>query len=132
MNLPTNLNDDFLTFVSTFRDELLSMPDAEVLEGADIEQLGSRRSRILAAAKKEAGRRRLANAKAKLALTREQAGDSEEINPGDARLYIAHAANDLRYTLVARELGAELSDEDAVRIYRQLRSLERGPSKDET
>ncbi|HRE72874.1 MAG TPA: hypothetical protein PLC14_20510 [Accumulibacter sp.] len=121
-------NDELLTFVSALRDELMSMSDQDVLEGSDLEQLRARRTRILHDVKREAGRRRLVAAKAKLQSRKAEAPPVERIDPNEARRYIAHAANDTRYTLVARQLGEGLSDDEAVRLYLQLRSLEQGQS----
>lgn len=128
MTHPTKPNDEFATFITTLRDELMAMPDEEVLEGTDIEQLRSRRARILEAAKKEAGRRRMTAAKAKLQTSKEDAVAAGElrVDPAEARRYITQVANDERYTLAARKLGEGLSDDEAVRLYQQIRSLERG------
>ena len=132
MNHPTKPNNEFLMFVGTLRDELMSMSDEDVLASSDIEQLRARRTRMLQDAKKEAGRRRLAAAKAKVQSSKAGTAAVERIDPTEARRYIAHAAHDKRYTLVARQLGEGLSDEEAVRLYRQMRSLEQGQSEDES
>lgn len=133
MNHPTKPNNEFLMFVRTLRDELMSMSDEDVLASADIEQLRARRTRMLQDAKKEAGRRRLAAAKAKVQSSKAGTAPVERIDPTEARRYIARAANDKRYTLVARQLGEGLSDEEAVRLYLQIRALEeRGQSEDES
>lgn len=132
MKHPTKPNNEFLMFVRTLRDELMSMSDEDVLASSDIEQLRARRTRMLQDAKKEAGRRRLAAAKARLQSSKAGTAAVERIDPTEARQYIARAANDERYTLVARQLGEGLSDEEAVRLYRQMRSLEQGQSEDES
>lgn len=132
MNHPTKPNNEFLMFVRTLRDELMSMSDEDVLASADIEQLRARRTRMLQDAKKEAGRRRLAAAKAKVQSSKAGTAAVERIDPTEARRYIARAANDKRYTLVARQLGVGLSDEEAVRLYLQIRALEQGQSEDES
>ena len=133
MNHPTKPNNEFLMFVRTLRDELMSMSDEDVLASADIEQLRARRTRMLQDAKKEAGRRRLAAAKAKVQSSKAGTAPVERIDPTEARRYIARAANDKRYTLVARQLGEGLSDEEAVRLYVQIHALEeQGQSEDES
>lgn len=132
MKHPTKPNNEFLMFVRTLRDELMSMSDEDVLASSDIEQLRARRTRMLQDAKKEAGRRRLAAAKAKVQSSKVGTAAVERIDPTEARRYIARAANDKRYTLVARQLGEGLSDEEAVRLYHQIRALEQGQSEDES
>ncbi|MBK7285298.1 hypothetical protein [Thauera aminoaromatica] len=132
MNHSTRPNNEFLMFVRALRDELMSMSDEDVLASSDLEQLRARRARMLQDAKKEAGRRRLAAAKARLQSSKAGTAAVERIDPTEARQYIARAANDERYTLVARQLGEGLSDEEAVRLYRQMRSLEQGQSEDES
>ena len=77
------------------------------------------------AAKATAGQRRLAAAKAGVASRK---GLPSEMSPAtvtldEARRYLAQAANDSRYTLAARGLG-ELSDEEVLRLYNQIKSLE--------
>lgn len=128
MNQPTNQNNEFQAFVSALRDELMSMSDDDVLAGSNLELLRARRTRMLQDAKMEAGKRRLAAAKAKL-QSRNARVAFELIDPIEARRYIAQAANDERYTLVARQLGEGLSDEEAIRIYHQIRSLEQSHSE---
>lgn len=130
MNQPISPNNEFLVFVRALRDELMSMSDVDVLASSDLEQLRTRRTRMLQDAKKEAGRRRLATAKAKVKSSNAAKAAVERIDPTEARRYIARAANDKRYTLVARQLGEGLSDEEAVRLYHQIRSLEQGQSED--
>ena len=132
MNHSTRPNNEFLMFVRALRDELMSRSDEDVLASSDLEQLRARRARMLQDAKKEAGRRRLAAAKARLQSSKAGTAAVERIDPTEARQYIARAANDERYTLVARQLGEGLSDEEAVRLYRQMRSLEQGQSEDES
>jgi len=132
MKHPARPNNEFLMFVRALRDELMSMSDEDVLASSDLEQLRARRARMLQDAKKEAGRRRLAVAKARLQSSKAGTAAVERIDPTEARQYIARAANDERYTLVARQLGEGLSDEEAVRLYRQIRSLEQGQSEDES
>lgn len=121
----TNPNSEFATFIATLREELVSMPDEVVLEGTDIKQLRARRTRILEAARKEAGRRRMAAARAQLASREQPEAPEFDVDPAEARRYIAKVTNDPHYTLAARQLGEEMSDDEAVRLYRQLRILER-------
>lgn len=132
MTQPNKPINEFATFSTTLRDELMSMSDEDVLEGTDLEQLRTRRARMLEVAKKEAGRRRMAAAKARFLSGKGGAAKVEHIDPTEARRYLAQAANDGRYTLVARQLGEGLSDEEAIRLYHQLRSLEQGRSEDQS
>jgi hypothetical protein len=126
MTQPTKPENEFRTFIASLREELIAMSDEEVLEGTDIEQLRSRRARMLDAAKKEAGRQRLAAAKTKIQTNKDQqAGHAPvKVEPAEARRYIAAVANDERYTLAARQLGQGLTDEEAIRLYLEIKSLE--------
>ena len=101
------------------------MPDEQVLEGFDPEAVKAEGLGLLKAAKAAAGQRRLAAAKAGVASRKEQTATAPKSNVSlvEARRYIAQAANDSRYTLAARGL-AELSDEDVLRRYNQIKSLE--------
>lgn len=110
-----NLLDSYLK-------ELLSLSDKEVLDGADPTALKSEAHRMLDAAKVIAGKRRMASAKA-LVANRPRTARTPNVSPLEARAYLKKAANDPRFTLAARELE-EMSDEDAMMLYQQIRFLE--------
>lgn len=106
-------------------DELIAMPDEQVIEGADAKAIQAAGLARLNKAKAEAGRRRLAAAKARgmAARSHSSAGPTVQVSAEDARRYIASAANDARYTMAARNLN-EMADEDILRLYAQLKRLE--------
>lgn len=100
------------------------MSEKEVLDNADPAALMAEAHRILDAAKKVAGKRRLEAAKAQVAnRPRIVEAQKPDVSPLDARAYLKRAANDSRFTLAARELE-EMSDEDAILLYQQIRFLE--------
>lgn len=124
MNHPTNPKHPEEAFLEALALELAAMPDAEILDGLDASQVMERGKQALAAAKKEAGKRRLQRAKSALAA-RGPASNADEtpVSVGEARAFLAQAANDPRYTLAARKLD-EMSDEDVLRLYRQAKRLD--------
>jgi len=118
---PTN---DFENFIDTLVDELISMPDNQVLEGIEPNRIQADGLRLLEAAKAQAGRARLAAAKAGVsALSSVPVVASTTVTPEQARQFIVQATNDGKYTLAARSLG-EMSDDEAIKLYNQLKSLE--------
>ncbi len=118
---PTN---DFENFIDTLVDELISMPDNQVLDGIEPNHIQADGLRLLEAAKAQAGRARLAAAKAGVsALSSVPAVASTTVTPEQARQFIVQATNDGKYTLAARSLG-EMSDDEAIKLYNQLKSLE--------
>jgi hypothetical protein len=120
---PTN---EFENFIDALVDELIAMPDDQVLEGLDPASVQADGLRLLQAAKAEAGRARLTAAKAGFAAQKGRpATGVAEVSPEDARRFIAQATNDGRYTLAARSLG-ELSDDEVLNLYRKLKALESG------
>lgn len=106
-------------------DELIAMPDEQVLEGADANAIQTAGLARLNKAKAEAGRRRLSVAKARATAARGRSSTvpNVQVSAEDARRYVASAANDARYTMAARNLN-EMSDEDILRLYAQLKRLE--------
>ncbi|GJJ00967.1 hypothetical protein RugamoR64_15050 [Duganella rhizosphaerae] len=102
---------DFENFTNTLVDELIAMPDEQILKDCDPAALQAEGLRLLQAAKALAGRTRLA---------------PTSVTPEEARRFIARIANDDRYTLAARSLG-DLSDDEALKLYNKLRSL-KGPN----
>ncbi|MDR9384175.1 hypothetical protein RJD05_07320 [Ralstonia sp. 11b] len=121
MSKPTN---EFENFIDTLVDELIAMPDDQVLEGLDSAAVQADGLRLLQAAKAEAGRSRLAAAKAGFAALKERSAiAAAEMSAEEARRFIVQATNDGRYTLAARSLG-ELSDDEVLKLYRKLKALE--------
>ncbi|MEK7886307.1 hypothetical protein AAB992_04240 [Burkholderia contaminans] len=120
---PTN---EFKNFIDALVDELIAMPDDQVLEGIDPASVQADGLRLLQAAKEKAGRARLVAAKAGFAALKEQpAAVPAEVSANEARRFIAEVANDGRYTLAARSLG-ELSDDEVLKLYRKIKGLESG------
>jgi len=119
---PTNA---FERFIDVLVDELIATPDEQVLEGLDPAAVQARGMELLGKAKAEAGRRRFAVAKAGAAALKARAATSATpaVSVEEARRYIAQAANDQRYTLAARKLG-EMSDDDVMRLFAQMKRLE--------
>lgn len=123
MTKPTNFNN----FVDVLTQELIDMPDEQVLEGRDVAQLHADAQALLKSARAEAGRRRLAAAKVGVGNVRKQASSPSvllsAVSAAEARRFIAEAQNDSRYTLAARKLG-EMSDDEVLRLYTQMKRLE--------
>lgn len=118
---PTN---EFENFIDALVDELIAMPDDQVLKDLDPAAAQADGLRLLQTARAEAGRARLAAGKAGFAALRERpASAAAEVTADEARRFILQAANDGRYTLAARSLG-ELSDDEVLNLYRKLKTLE--------
>jgi hypothetical protein len=119
--------EEIENLMEAFLLELIEMPDEQILEGTTEQESLAWGRRLLDAAQKEAGQRRMAAAKAKLEEVRVlQASCEQEIDDiplSDARSYLARISQDSRYTMAARKLG-ELSSEEIFRLYKQMRSLE--------
>jgi len=123
MTMPSNFNN----FVDALTQELIDMPDEQVLDGRDAAELQARAQMLLKSARAEAGRRRLAAAKASVSALRNKPTISNAqlaaVSAAEARRIIAEAQNDSRYTLAARKLG-EMSDDEVLRLYSQMKRLE--------
>lgn len=123
MTKPSNFNN----FVDALTLELIDMPDEQVLESKDVAQLQADAQALLTSARAEAGRRRLAAAKAGAQALKNRSSSSNfqvlGVSAAEARRFIAEAQNDSRYTLAARKLG-EMSDEEVLRLYSQMKRLE--------
>lgn len=129
-SIPRN-KDGLQVLLETHLAELLDMTDKEVLNGEDPEKIRAQGLQLLQAAKTEAGRRRLA--KARVSMEAAKTAPSlkiADVTPMEARRYIEQAANNPLFTMAARALS-EMSDEDILRQYLQLRRLEQevGSSK---
>jgi hypothetical protein len=115
--------DELATLLRTLSEELLVMPDEDILEGANPEALRSESLAMIAAAKAEAGRRRMAAARADMAVRKASAiSTMPQVSVDKARAFLEAAMNDARFTLAARSLG-EMSDDDILRFYHQLHQL---------
>jgi hypothetical protein len=118
------------TLLDSYLEELLSMSDKEVLGDADPAMLKAEAHRMVDAAKAIAGKRRLASAKAQVAnRLKTSIAQMPTVSPLEARAYLKKAANDSRFTLAARELE-EMSDEDVMMLYQQIRLLEESDDND--
>lgn len=125
MNMNSKKSTPSDQFLDALTDELIAMSDEQVLEGADANSIQAAWLARLSKAKAEAGRRRLAAAKnrASAARSRHSVCPTPPVSAEEARWYVANAANDMRYTMAARNLN-EMSDEDILRLYTQLKRLE--------
>lgn len=118
------------TFLESYMYELMSMSDDEILEGQDVEAVKQRAAQRIAAANRDAGRKRLAAARAHVNQRDEVVPSQPSASLEEIRAYIRNAANDGRVTLAARQLS-EMSELDARRLYSQLKQLREGQGDDE-
>lgn len=125
MNMTTKNSTPSDQFLDALTDELIAMPDEQVLQGIEAKAFQASGLEMLTNAKTEAGRRRLAAAKARAEAAWSQKGPGlvVQVPADEARRYLASAANDERYTMAARNLN-EMSDDDVLRLYAQLKRLE--------
>lgn len=109
-------------FLESYMHELMSMSDDEILEGEDVNAINERANARITAANREAGRKRLAVAKAR----RQNQGDAVAVQSSasldEIKAYIRDAANDGRVTLAARQLS-DMSEADIRILYSQLTQL---------
>ncbi len=122
--MTTRKPDPYGEFLSSYLQELVETPDAEILasEKGIASDFGAR---LLASAKTKAAKRRFGRAREAVAANKRAISSSAKraITPADARALLARYARDPRLTLAARNL-ADLSDEDAVRLCQQLQELD--------
>ncbi|MFA8392368.1 hypothetical protein ACEPUD_19885 [Burkholderia ubonensis] len=118
------------SFLESYTYELMSMSDEEIVEGQDIGAVKLRAANRIAAANREAGRKRLAAAKARLQKQDDTIASQSSASLEEIKAYLRDAANDGRVTLAARQLS-EMSDADARRLYSQLRQLREDQGEDE-
>lgn len=124
MTQKTNPINSYETFLDVYLQELIATPDTEILEGLDPAAEKAAGLKLFEAAKTEAGRRRLARAREAVAKSLAQVPASEvSISPTEARTFVRAAMNDPRFTVAARQLD-ELSDEDVLRVYVQIKELQ--------
>ena len=132
MTAPQTPQDDLEVLLDAFLAELVTMSDQQVLDGDDAAAVQARGLAMLSSAKQEAAKRRLAAAKAGVAVSRAEghAGTGKPITGAQAKAYLrtlGDAANAGQFTLAARQL-ADMSDEDALAIYRKLIRLGARPA----
>lgn len=108
--------------LESFFEELQRMPDAEVLSGESPAAIRARAAARLARAAEEAGRRRLASARAQVVVPL-RARKPGAVSVQEARSYIARVIEDRHYTLAARQLE-EMPESEILRLYEQLRELD--------
>jgi len=125
MNTPIKKPDPFDVLLETYLQELMSMSDSDVLDGIDPATTQAAGLQMLDASKAEAGRRRLAVAKAELASQKaaKPSATRPSVTPLEARAFLRKASNDPRFTLAARGLD-EMSDDDALRLYQKAKQLQ--------
>lgn len=103
--------------------ELKSMSDSDIMEGVNLPKFGTDRIQLMASVKAEAGRRRLAAAKAELGDSQfAQVRSLPSVPIAEAREFLREAANDPRVTMAARGLD-EMSDEIVLRTYARVKAL---------
>jgi hypothetical protein len=134
MSAKTSYSEQLDRIFEVFFQELHEMPDKEVLAGEEPKVVSDRARALLERASVEAGRRRLVAARAEYAASRKAAprGPQPQVTVVQARAHIAKIASSREgvYTLAARKLD-EMSDEDLLRLYRQIIELEeKTPNKD--
>lgn len=117
-------NKEFDQFIDALVDELIAMPDSEVMEGTDGDAVQADGMRLLDAARRRAAQARGDAAQAGMP----RAGAHTEaviasVTPEEARQFLARAWSDGRYTLAARSVG-DMTDEETLSLYTKLRCLE--------
>lgn len=126
MSIPAPKPDAFDKLLDTYVEELMTMSDEQVLCGADPVAMEKEGTDLLRRSREAAGRRRLEAARAKLAKQKVSPVAMDvvlAVTAQEARSFLARAANDGRYTMAARELK-EMSDDEALRLYTQIKKLE--------
>jgi hypothetical protein len=109
-------------FLDSLVRELQEMSDTDALEGMNAEELLKLGATMLNSVKTEAGQRRLAKAKAKLSPVSSKKS-ATSVSAVDARKYLSGLSNLPDLTMAARGLQ-DLSDEDALHLYGQMKALE--------
>lgn len=124
--IDTKKSDELAMFHQVQLDELLEMSDEDILEGQNPDALKAENLAMIATAKAVAGRRRMAAAKAGMAVRRASSMLAvPQVSVGEAKAFLEAAMNDPLYTLAARSLG-DMSDEDILRLYQQLQQIKSG------
>jgi uncharacterized protein with von Willebrand factor type A (vWA) domain len=110
------------SFLESYMYELMSMSDDEILEGQDVNAINERADARIAVACREAGRKRLAAAKARFQNQDNAVAAQSLVSLEEIKAYLRGAANDDRVTLAARQLS-DMSEADVRRLYSQLAQL---------
>lgn len=113
------------TLLDALTDEMIGMTDEQVLAGEAPALVLAQGRDLLAKAVADAGKRRLAAAKTAVEARRRSpppAPPAANATASQAREFLRSAQNDPRFTMAARQLS-EVSDEDVLRAYDQLRQL---------
>ena len=118
MTAPQKPQDDLSVLLDALLAELMGMSDEQVLDGEGPAAVQARGLTLLSAAKQEAVKRRLAAAKAGLAVSRAgtRTSGTGDLSVADVRAFLREAANSGQYTMAARQLD-ELSDQAALALY---------------
>jgi DNA invertase Pin-like site-specific DNA recombinase len=118
MTAPQKPQDGLEVLLDALLAELMDMSSEQVLDGESPAATQARGLAMLSAAKQEAARRRLAGAKAGLAVARADARSSgnSPVSAAQAKAFLREAANAGKYTMAARQLD-ELSDQAALNLY---------------
>lgn len=118
MTAPQKPQDDLAVLLDSLLSELMGMSDEQVLDDENPATVQARGLARLSAAKQEAAKRRLAGAKAGLAMARADAHATGggPVSAAQAKAFLREAANAGRYTMAARQLD-ELSDQAALALY---------------
>lgn len=122
------------TLLDALTDELIGMTDEQVLAGEDPALELAQGRDLLRKAVADAGKRRLATAKAAVEARRRSpppATTSATVTALQAREFLESAQNDPRFTMAARQLS-DMSDEDVLRAYNQLLRLMKQDAADES
>lgn len=110
--------------IDAYLEDLQETPDESLVSDADQDAAQSATFRKLVEyATTEAGRRRLVRAKRAIETKAQDTSATGSIDVAAARRYLVEAANDPQVTLAARDLR-EISDEEVIRLYLQLKELE--------
>ena len=111
MTAPQKPQDNLEVLLDVLLAELMSMTDQQVLDGEDPAIVQAKGLAMLSTAKQEAAKRRLAAAKAGVAMARAdiRPTDKKLITGAQAKAFLREAANSGKYTLAARQLD-EMSD----------------------
>ena len=131
MTAPQKPQDNLEVLLDVLLAELMSMTDQQVLDGEDPAIVQAKGLAMLSTAKQEAAKRRLAAAKAGVAMARAdiRPTDKKLITGAQAKAFLREAANSGKYTLAARQLD-EMSDEAALVIYGKLIRLSGQPARE--
>ncbi len=116
--------DDLDVLLDALLTELMGMSDEQVLDGEGPAAVQARGLALLSAAKQAAAKRRLAGAKAGLAMARADASAAGDkaVSAAQAKAFLREAANAGQYTMAARQLD-ELSDQVALALYNKFLRL---------